>query len=56
MVWCGVVWCSMPIGSRKLEYGFRVIYALFPSFFGLGTEDGHIPTLWLLLEDGVGVV
>ena len=22
----------------------------FPSLFGLGSEDGHVPTFWLLLH------
>ena len=26
-----------------------MIYVGFPSFFGLGLEDGHVPTFWLLL-------
>ena len=34
-----------------LEHGCRMVYyAAFPSFFGLGSEAGHIPTFWLLLE------
>ena len=35
--------------SQKLEHATRIIYAGIPSFFGLGLEDGHVPTLWLLL-------
>ena len=27
----------------------RIIYAGFPSFSGLGLEDGHVPTFRLLL-------
>ena len=27
-----------------------MIYARFPSFFGLGLEDSHVPTFWLLLR------
>ena len=26
-----------------------MIYTGLPSFFGLGLEDGHVPTFWLLL-------
>ena len=29
-----------------MDAGF---YAIVPSFFGLGFEDGHVPTFWLLL-------
>ena len=32
-----------------LEQGCRMIYAGFPSFFGLGLEGGHVSTSWLLL-------
>ena len=28
-----------------------MIYAGVPSFFGLGLEDGHVPTFWLLVYD-----
>ena len=31
--------------SRKSEHGCRTTYAGFPSFFGLGLEGGHAPTL-----------
>ena len=34
--------------SKKLEHGRRLIYAGVPSFFGLGLEDGHVPSFWLL--------
>ena len=27
-----------------------MIDAGVPSFFGLGSEDGHVPTFWLLLQ------
>ena len=37
------------VDSQKLEHGCRMIYAGVPSFFGLGLEDGHVPTFWLLL-------
>ena len=51
--------CSEPeqntVESKKLEYGFGVIYASFPSFFALGSEDGQIPTFWLLLQWRVGL-
>ena len=26
-----------------------MMYAGFPSFYGLGLDDGHVPTFWLLL-------
>ena len=35
--------------SKKLEHVCRLIYAGFPSFCGLGLEDGHVPTFCLLL-------
>ena len=35
--------------SKKLEHGCRMIYDGFPFFFGLGLEDGHVPTFWRLL-------
>ena len=41
--------CRSTVGSDKLEYGCRRIYAGSPFVFGLGLEDGHVPTLWLLL-------
>ena len=37
------------VDSKYLEHGWRMINDGFPSFFGLGLEDGHIPTFWLLL-------
>ena len=37
------------LDSKKLEYGFRVIYAGVPSFTGFEVEDSRIPTFWLLL-------
>ena len=37
------------VDSKKLEHGWRMIHAGFPSFFGLGLEEGHVPTFWLLL-------
>ena len=33
------------VDSNKLEYGFRVMYAGFPSFFGLRLEDNHVLAL-----------
>ena len=33
---------GLTVDSKKLEYGFRVIYAGFPSVFGLGFEGSHI--------------
>ena len=38
------------VDSRKLEHACRVLYAGCPSFFGVGLEDGHVPTFWLLLQ------
>ena len=38
------------VDSNKLEYGPRTINAGAPSFLGFGVGDGHIPTLWLLLQ------
>ena len=40
--------CST-VDSIKLEHGCRMIHAVLPFFFGLGLEDGHDPTVWLLL-------
>ena len=37
------------VDSKKLEHGCRMIHAGFPSFCGLGLEDGHVPTFWNLL-------
>ena len=41
---------GVAVGSKKFEYGSGMIWAGFPSFFGLGLEDSHIPTCWLLLQ------
>ena len=50
MVWYGIVWYGMTtVDSNKLEHGCRLIYAGIPSLFGLGLQDGHVPTFWLLL-------
>ena len=35
--------------SKKLEHGCRMIMLVFPSRFGLGLEDIHVPTFWSLL-------
>ena len=37
------------VDSNTLEHGCRMMYAGFASLFGLGLEDGHVPTFWLLL-------
>ena len=37
------------VDPKKWEHGSRIVYAGFTSFYGLGLEDGHVPTLWLLL-------
>ena len=46
-----IFWASSEstVDSEKLEHGWRMIYAGFP-FFVLGSQDGHIPTFWLLLQ------
>ena len=36
------------LDSKKLEHGCGTISAGFPSFLGVGLEEGHVPTLWLL--------
>ena len=36
---------------QKLVHKCTRIYAGFPSFFGLGSEDGHVPTFRLLLQE-----
>ena len=38
------------LDSKKLEHGCRMMYAGVPSFFGLGLEDGPVPTFWPLLQ------
>ena len=40
------------LDSKKSEHGCKVIYAGCPSSFGLGLEDGQIPTFWLRLHMG----
>ena len=40
---------------KKLEYGCRMICAGVPSFFGLGLEDGHVPTFWHAVGEVSGV-
>ena len=47
----GAHWRSrvLTANSKKWEHGCRVIYAGFPSFFGLGLLDGRVPTFWLLV-------
>ena len=39
----------LTVDSKKLEHGCRLIYAGFPSIFGLGLGNCHVPTFWLLL-------
>ena len=34
----------LTVASKKLEHGSRMICAGFPSFFGLGLEDGPVET------------
>ena len=41
---------AIRVYSQKLEHGCRMIHAGRPSFFGLGLEDGPVPTFWLLLQ------
>ena len=38
------------VDSNKTEQGCRMIFAGFASSFGLGIEEGQVPTFWLLLE------
>ena len=33
---------------KELEHGYRMTFAGLPSFCGLGLEDGHVPTCWLV--------
>ena len=39
--------------SKKLEHGWRMIYAGVPFLCSMGLEDGHVPTFWLLLSSTV---
>ena len=34
---------------QKLKPRLRMVSAGSSSFFGLGSQDGHVPTFWLLL-------
>ena len=34
---------ELPLDSKRLEQGFGLIYPGFPSFCGLGLEDGRVP-------------
>ena len=36
------------VHSRKVEHSCRMIYAGSPSFFGLGLDDGHVPSCGFL--------
>ena len=36
------------VDSNNLEHGCRTILVGCPSFFGLGSEDGRVPNVWLL--------
>ena len=36
--------CKRSVQCTKDSSGCRMIYAALPSFFGLGLEDGHVPT------------
>ena len=50
MVFWGPSFISVPtVGPVQLDFGCRMIWACLPSLFGLGLEDSHIPTVWLLL-------
>ena len=33
---------TLTVDSEKLEDGYSMIYAVFPSFFGLGLEDNDV--------------
>ena len=37
------------LDSSKFEQGCGMSYALVPSFFASGLEDGSVPTFWPLL-------
>ena len=37
-------------GLQQFQHGRRMIYAVFPSYFGVGWEDGLILLLYLMLE------
>ena len=39
---------SDTVYSKNLEHGCRMIDAISPSFFGLGSEGGPVPTFWQL--------
>ena len=41
---------GITVDAKRLEYGLRVIHAGFILHFILRSEDGHVPTLWLLLS------
>ena len=43
------------VDSRKLQYGCRVIYAGFPSFFCFRIKAGSVPTFWLLVYNPVSL-
>ena len=34
----------LAVGSKKLAHGCEMISVGFPSFFGVGLEDGHVAT------------
>ena len=38
--------CRGAVHSKELETGCQMIYAGFPTVFGLGLEDGHAPNFW----------
>ena len=42
---------NLTVDSKKFEYGCRIIYAGFPSFFALGSEDGHVPTFGIYCKE-----
>ena len=43
------------VSSIKLEHGCGMIYAGFPSFFGLRWEAGHVQTFWPLLHSSYSI-
>ena len=40
----------LTVGSKKFEHECRMIYAGFPSFFGLALQEGHASVFRLLLQ------
>ena len=45
--------CSITVDSKKLEHGCRMIYSGFPSFSGLGLDDGHVYKVCRVSRSGI---